>query len=402
MTIEQENLMLQNEVKAIESEIFMAELFDDDTTNIAIEGASEIGAKLKDAIIKAADTVKKIFLFLPKLFAKAVRRIRNSIAISKMRTNSSIPEDLKEINNDKLKQIKRCRLEILELKQECMNLGDSEINKAISISDQLNKELGMVVKNLRTRAGVKNTVKNNIGYNEGKVRNLREKITTLKSNIKSTEALRNLKKKIDDMHQICGDTRLSALCIPAYKGTCKAETYKNIIENNCNQYTSSIAQLEEMVNKYSKKGITATGKEVHSARSDDNVAMMLAKLYLESGDFLKSVANNYVNVCNEVFRVYQIPDDGNHKTSMNSKDVEDNKPTSDGKKTVKNPSGKLTWSDSEKHWVYTRSFTNAEGKLKYINVNLNSETNKDSKPEITVEMEKTLNDKLKVEQKKHI
>ena len=204
------------------------------------------------------------------------------------------------------------------------------------------------------------------------------------------------------MHQICGDTRLSALCIPAYKGTCKAETYKNIIENNCNQYTSSIAQLEEMVNKYSKKGITATGKEVHSARSDDNVAMMLAKLYLESGDFLKSVANNYVNVCNEVFRVYQIPDDGNHKTSMNSKDVEDSKPTSDGKKTVKNPSGKLTWSDSEKHWVYTRSFTNAEGKLKYINVNLNSETNKDSKPEITVEMEKTLNDKLKVEQKKHI
>ena len=66
MTIEQENIQLQYEIAALESEILMHELFidDDEDDELALES---VGSKLADMGSKIIEGIKKIFLFIPKV-----------------------------------------------------------------------------------------------------------------------------------------------------------------------------------------------------------------------------------------------------------------------------------------------------------------------------------------------
>lgn len=411
MTIEQENIQLQYEIAALESEILMHELFidDDEEDELALES---VGSKLADMGSKIIEGIKKIFLFIPKLIMKAVNKIKNSKAVTKVRANSSMPDELKDLPEDKLNNIKRLRIEILKLKGDLMTIGENEISTALKLSQQLNVALNAVANNLKTSKGARDTVNNKIDYGEGNIKRLRTKIEELKQNQKSQDKIKELRKKLDELYEVCNDSTIYAYSVPEYKGTNNAEKYKNEIDHNCTQYLNATKNLEELI-KHPKtvsgalKNAAAKVSDSYSAKyeanKENNQAVQLSKIYLEGGRFLQQVATDYVNICDEVFRVYPLPNEATTKEERTQKFKEDDENDKNNKSSdpnsISNPKGELNFDHKKGCWVYARSYTDAANKIMYVTYDFEDATDADVKPGVSQELENKMSSTIEKQKK---
>ena len=412
MTIEQENIQLQYEIAALESEILMHELFidDDEDDELALES---VGSKLADMGSKIIEGIKKIFLFIPKLIMKAVNKIKNSKAVTKVRANSSLPDELKDLPADKLNNIKRLRIEILKLKGDLMTYGENEINTAIKLSQQLNSALSAVANNLKTTKGAHDTVNNKIEYGEANIKRLRTKIEELKQNRKSTGKIEELNKKLDELREVCDDSTIFAYSVPEYKGTNNAEKYKNEIDNNCTQYLNATKNLDELI-KHPKtvsgalKNVAAKVSDSYSAKyeanKENNQAVQLSKIYLEGGQFLQTVATDYVNICDAVFKVYPLPEGAQTKEERTQKFKEDDENDKNNKKSsdpnsISNPKGELNFDSKKGCWVYARSYTDAANKIMYVTYDFEKSTDAGVKPGVSQELENKMSSTIEKQKK---
>lgn len=383
-----EGKRLNDEYKALESECFMITILDD----IAMEDtSSELGsAKMERFFAKASAILKKIFMFIPKLIGKLIEKIKHSRLMTEKRANADIPEDLKNIGNDKLNNIKKLRVEILDAKQKLLEMANKKMEAAIALSEKLYIEMTAVAK-IFNAAG--SNIDNQYKTSASNIHKLTEDFNKV-VNTKLDDLIETLRSRMQTLKSVCEDERLFAISVPTYKGTDKSGEYASKITQNCTKYSKLASEIGVVMRKGAGRGSGLNTVIVHNdktrakgdAELNSSSAYQVVQLYTKCANQFQKVSEEYTRVCAAVYKVYQIVDD--------NKTVE-HKSDSEGGATTGKYDGRIVWSESEKCWTYQEQALNARNNLEKYTIYMRNETNKDEVPDPSIDDVKKAREAIK-------
>jgi hypothetical protein len=311
----------------------------EDTANSVAE------AKVKNFMQKSGDLIKRIFSYIPKVFDKLGKLIKHNTIVTKARANAGVPKDLKEVPDDKLREIKRLRSEILTLKQNLLDSEDKRMQIAIKLSEDLAAEMRSIANIVNVgKAASKEVISGKFEVSKTKLQKLQTQFDELKGKNYS-DIKEKLEHAIGQMKSVCENDRLFALAVPVYKGVDNTSKYVSIITSNSEKHLAvaqSLANLiqrdtsishaaantvgklgenkdEDQKNVFERKAASTKDRATlaQSASTSASGVLDLCKLYIDSSKTMGQIAKEYAEATALVYKVYPLPEGGtNHEHNL--------------------------------------------------------------------------------------
>lgn len=432
---------IYREGEALESEYFILSINMNDfgaPYGLALEDSSQTGAgaQMKNLGVKIINFIKRIIEAIPKLFNKLFTKIKHSKLLTKARLQAGTPKDLKHISKDKVQVIKQRRMEILTTKQKLIEAADKKIEKALYLSEEIDRELTAVARYMnvsdKTKADI---IKGKFDISLNKINKLNSTYDEIKG-IKIDGLYQELNKYMESLKHACDNDRLFALCVPQYSGTDKSEQYRAKIDREMKSMNSIVGDLETLIRKDVSFGeawhgfaakqlgkiddrtipktyergpngsiqekeeetfrLSSYSERKHAeARASRNAATLtsginqILNLYKNSSTYLAKVAQQYCQVCAAVYKVFPIPEGEGDRTE------EFEEPENKSGKKLSHFVGTIVWSDKRGCWVYQRQCIDINGNNRVLEAPMVDEKDKEQKPKPSKELVKRGSEEIK-------